>query len=60
MEKINKRNFLNLLLPSHFFCKHKNFFQSPISDDMFRDKRKIEAKYGVKNAILGFVFNVSI
>ncbi|XP_019881027.1 uncharacterized protein LOC109608911 isoform X2 [Aethina tumida] len=26
-------------------------------DDIFRDKRAVDAKFGVKNAILGFVFN---
>lgn len=38
--------------------------QDATSDDQTREKRKLEgvteAKFGIKNAVLGFVFGVSI
>lgn len=34
-------------------------FQHIHGDDAWRDKRKIEHKFDIKNAILGLVFNVS-
>lgn len=36
------------------------FFLQELTDhSIYRDKRKVEVVTGVKNAVLGFVFNVS-